>query len=60
MKQKTKHDDGLSWLREIRQRTAQECGHDPRRLGDLYRRIYAEEMERRGIRATALREEQKP
>ncbi len=60
MKREIKHDDGLGWLREIRQKIAQECDHDPHKLGALYRRIYAEEMERRSARPAVFREEQKP
>ena len=60
MKRKIKHDDGLGWLREIRQKIAQECDYDPHKLGDMYRRIYAEEMERRNAGTTVLREEHKP
>lgn len=59
MKQKVKHDDGLGWLREIRENIARECDHDPRKLGDMYRKIYAEEMERRSSRTAVLREEKK-
>ena len=61
MKRKAKHDDGLGWLREIRRKIAEECDFDPHKLGDMYRRIYAEEMERRNnARAAVLREDPKP
>ena len=59
MKRKVKHDDGLGWLREIRENIARECDYDPRKLGDTYRKIYAEEMARRGTQTIALREEKK-
>jgi hypothetical protein len=35
---KTKDDDGLEWLREIRARLAKKFDHDPRKAGAYYRR----------------------
>ena len=35
---KTKHDDGLKWLREIRRKMAEGFGHDPKKAADY---IYA-------------------
>jgi len=32
-----KHDDGLEWLRELRQRIAAECGHDINAINECYR-----------------------
>ena len=49
-----KHDDGLEWLREIKQDIARECSYDPHKLGDLYRRIEKEEAEQRAQRVLAL------
>lgn len=49
-----KHDDGLEWLREIKQEIARECDYDPRKLGELYRRIEREESDRRASRTLAL------
>jgi hypothetical protein len=39
---KTKEDDGLEWLREIRARLAKKFGHDPRKAGAYYRRRQTE------------------
>ncbi|MCX7046832.1 MAG: hypothetical protein NTX50_15260 [Candidatus Sumerlaeota bacterium] len=36
---KTKHDDGLEWLRRIRAEMAEEFSHDPRKMGEFYRRM---------------------
>ena len=36
---KTKHDDGLEWLREIRARLAKKFDYDPRKAGAYYRRV---------------------
>jgi hypothetical protein len=34
------HDpDGLAWLRKIRKQLAEECGYDPKIMGDYYRMI---------------------
>ncbi|MGB7746746.1 MAG: hypothetical protein WBN75_05590 [Verrucomicrobiia bacterium] len=39
---KTKDDDGLEWLREIRARLAKKFDYDPRKAGAYYRRRQAE------------------
>lgn len=36
---KTKHDDGLEWLREIRARLAKKFDHDPRKAAAHYRAV---------------------
>lgn len=36
---KTKHDDGLEWLRSLRRQMAAECQHDPKKLGQRYRQM---------------------
>ena len=55
-KSKLKHDDGLEWLREIRRKIWDECDHDLNKLMARYRRVHAEEMERRNARAMILRD----
>jgi hypothetical protein len=50
---KTKHDDGLEWLRAIRRKLAVEFQHDPRKMGEHYR-----EMQRRFKGRIYHREEQ--
>ncbi len=32
-----KNTDGLGWLREIRRQIAEECGNDPKSMGDYFR-----------------------
>lgn len=57
---KTKHDDGLEWLREIRRNTSAACGHDPARLVEHYRQVQAKYAKRlirhvpRGSRSVKL------
>jgi len=36
---KTKHDDGLEWLREIRRKMAKEFNYDPKKAGEFYRKM---------------------
>jgi hypothetical protein len=36
---KTKYDDGLEWLREIRRKMAKEFNHDPKKAGEFYRKM---------------------
>ena len=36
---KTKHDDGLEWLHEIRARLAKKFDHDPRKAAAHYRAV---------------------
>ena len=36
---KTKHDDGLEWLRDIRRRLAKRFDHDPKKVGEYYRSL---------------------
>ena len=36
---KTKHDDGLEWLREIRTRLAKKFDHSPRKAAAHYRAV---------------------
>lgn len=36
---KTKHHDGLEWLREIRRRMAKQFDYDPKKAGEFYRRM---------------------
>lgn len=36
---KTKHDDGLGWLREIRVKLARKFDHDPRKAAAHYRAV---------------------
>ena len=36
---KTKHDDGLEWLRAIRRKLAAEFHHDPKQMGRHYREM---------------------
>ena len=36
---KTKHDDGLAWLREIRRKMARQFNYDPKKAGDHYRKM---------------------
>jgi len=36
---KTKHDDGLEWLRKIRRQMAKQFDYDPKKAGDYYRRM---------------------
>jgi hypothetical protein len=44
---KTKYDDGLDWLREIRRKIWDDCGHDLKKLEALHREAYGREVERR-------------
>ena len=53
---KTKPDDGLEWLREIRRKMAAKFGHDPKKAGAYYRKMqqrYAHRLYRRGEEAAA-------
>ena len=53
---KTKHDDGLEWLREIRRKMAEGFGHDPKKAADYYRKMqrrYAHRIYRRSEHAVA-------
>ena len=36
---KTKHDDGLEWLREIRRKMAKQFNDDPKKAGEYYRKM---------------------
>jgi hypothetical protein len=36
---KTKHDDGLEWLRKIRRQMARQFDYDPKKAGEYYRRM---------------------
>lgn len=36
---KTKHDDGLEWLRKIRREMAAEFAYNPRKMGAHYRQL---------------------
>jgi hypothetical protein len=36
---KTKHDDGLEWLREIRRKMAAKFDHDPRKVAAYYQKM---------------------
>jgi hypothetical protein len=36
---KTKHDDGLDWLREIRRKMAARFDHDPRKAAAYYQKM---------------------
>ena len=36
---KTKYDDGLEWLREIRRKMAKEFNYDPKKAGEFYRKM---------------------
>jgi len=38
---KTKYDDGLEWLREIRRKMAKEFNYDPKKAGEFYRKMAA-------------------
>ena len=49
-------DDGLEWLRDIRRKIVAECDHDPRKLGERYRRLDAELRQKEQQQASALRE----
>jgi IS30 family transposase len=39
MTMKTKHDDGLEWLREIRRKMAKQFNYDPKKAGEYYRKM---------------------
>lgn len=45
---KTKHDDGLEWLRGIRRKMAKEFTCDPKKAGEYYRKMAR--LRRRGGR----------
>jgi hypothetical protein len=52
---KTKHDDGLEWLREIRREMAAKFGHDPRKAAAYYQKMqrrYADRLYRRDRQVT--------
>jgi|LSQX01.2.fsa_nt_gb hypothetical protein len=49
----TYEDPGIGWIRRVRHEISEECGHDPHRLVEYYRRL----EEREGRRSTR---EQKP
>ena len=36
---KTKHDDGLEWLRDIRRRLAKQFDYDPKKAAAHYREL---------------------
>ena len=47
---KTKHDDGLEWLREIRRKMAAKFDHDPHKAAAYYQKMqqrYASRLYRR-------------
>jgi hypothetical protein len=51
---KTKHDDGLEWLREIRGRLAKKFDHNPRKAAAHYRAVqkqHSARLYRRGEHA---------
>jgi hypothetical protein len=53
---KTKHDDGLEWLREIRRAMAAKFDHDPRKAAAYYQKMqrrYAGRLYRRDDNVTA-------
>jgi hypothetical protein len=53
---KTKHDDGLEWLREIRRKMAVKFDHDPRKAAAYYQKMqrrYASRLYRREPEVTA-------
>jgi len=53
---KTKHDDGLEWLREIRRKMAAKFGHDPKKVAAHYQKMqrrYADRLYRRKQETTA-------
>jgi hypothetical protein len=53
---KTKHDDGLEWLREIRRKMAARFDHDPQKAAAYYQemqRRYSGRLYRRYNGATA-------
>lgn len=43
---KTKHDDGLGWLRDIRRRLAKKFDYDPRKAAAHYRELQARHASR--------------
>ncbi len=48
---KTKTDDGLEWLREIRRKMAAKFAHDPKKAGAHHRKMqqrYAHRLYRHG------------
>jgi hypothetical protein len=52
---KTKHDDGLEWLREIRRKMAAKFDHNPRKAADYYQKMqrrYSGRLYRRDHEAT--------
>jgi hypothetical protein len=53
---KTKHDDGLEWLREIRRKMAGKFDHDPRKAAAYYQKMerrYAGQLYRSENEVTA-------
>ena len=53
---KTKHDDGLEWLREIRRKLAARFDHDPRKAATYYQKMqrrYSDRLYRRDHHAAA-------
>jgi len=47
---KSKHDDGLEWLREIRRQMAAKFDHDPRKAAAYYQKMqqrYTDRLYRR-------------
>jgi hypothetical protein len=47
---RTKHDDGLEWLRDIRRKMAEKFDHDPRKAAAHYQKMqrrYASRLYRR-------------
>jgi hypothetical protein len=53
---KTKHDDGLGWLREIRRKMAAKFDHDPRKAATYYQKMqrrYADRLYRRDHEVSA-------
>ncbi len=62
---KTKSDDGLEWLRDIRRDMAAEFAHDPKKIGEHIRKLQREHPERLYRRAVensapALHDKPKP
>ena len=53
---KSKHDDGLEWLREIRRKMAAKFDHDRRKAAAYYQKMqrrYASRLYRRDHEVTA-------
>lgn len=42
----TQEDPGIEWIRRIRHRISEECGHDPHRLVEYYMQLEEREGRR--------------